>query len=247
LTDDFAITLIRYLREYQALGTGGGLYHFRDEILRGNPDKFFVLNADIACSFPLDSMLSFHRSKEAVATVMGIRVDPSVVHKYGCIVTNPETSEVLHFVEKPETVMSDIISCGIYVFDKSIFQVMNTAIEGRRAKAFEEGVYDNDFVSDSRPSLLSSNSSEERIRLEQDVLSLLAADKKLYNYLCAPGKDFWMQVISPLFFLFWPLMLTIPSISAKNWQLNHSCKSSLLAAFQRKRAETIGFIRPNNE
>ena len=27
---------IRYLREYKAMGTAGGLYHFRDQILRGD-------------------------------------------------------------------------------------------------------------------------------------------------------------------------------------------------------------------
>ncbi|KAJ3316769.1 hypothetical protein HDU76_001561, partial [Blyttiomyces sp. JEL0837] len=189
---EFSHISIRYLREYQALGTGGGLYHFRDEILRGHPDYFFVLNADIASSFPLEEMLSFHLAKKAVATLMGFQVERSVVHKYGCIVINPESSEVLHFVEKPETVLSDIISCGIYLFDSNIFKVMNQAIEGRRAKAIEEGVYDEP-MSDSRPSLLSSP-NEERIRLEQDVLSLLAAEKKLYSYVGVPGKDFWMQI-----------------------------------------------------
>jgi NDP-sugar pyrophosphorylase family protein len=54
------INLKRYLREYQALGTAGGLYHFRDEILRGNPQQFFVMHVDIACSFPLEEMLKAH-------------------------------------------------------------------------------------------------------------------------------------------------------------------------------------------
>jgi hypothetical protein len=35
----------RYLREYQSLGTAGGLHHFKDEILRGNAKSFYVLNA----------------------------------------------------------------------------------------------------------------------------------------------------------------------------------------------------------
>lgn len=30
---------VKYLREYQSLGTAGCLFHFRDEILRGSPDK----------------------------------------------------------------------------------------------------------------------------------------------------------------------------------------------------------------
>ncbi|KAJ3103804.1 Proteasome subunit alpha type-2 [Physocladia obscura] len=191
---EFNTISIRYLREYQSLGTGGGLYHFRDEILRGNPDKFFVLNADIACSFPLDGILAFDSQKaKGTATVMGFRVDRKLVNKFGCIVVNPESSQVLHFVEKPETVLSEIISCGIYLFDKDIFGVMAEAISGLRAKALEDGVYDSTSVADSRPSLLTSN-QEERIRLEHDVLSLLAASKKLYCYVGVPGRDFWMQL-----------------------------------------------------
>ncbi|KAJ3398565.1 Proteasome subunit alpha type-2 [Chytriomyces hyalinus] len=190
---EFNFISIRYLREYQSLGTGGGLYHFRDEILRGNPDRFFVLNADIACSFPLEGMLAFESQKNAVGILMGIKVDRKQVTKYGCIVLNQETAEVLHFVEKPETVLSDVISCGIYLFSKEIFTVMGEAIESARAKALEDGVYDVAPISDSRPSLLSSG-TEERIRLEHDVLSSLATRKKLYCYVGVQGRDFWMQL-----------------------------------------------------
>lgn len=67
-----------YLREYTSLGTGGGIYHFRDQvgrggallqngeltrgrahhparaqILRGKPDAFFVLHCDLCSDFPL--------------------------------------------------------------------------------------------------------------------------------------------------------------------------------------------------
>ncbi|RQM05942.1 hypothetical protein DH86_00002504, partial [Scytalidium sp. 3C] len=34
---EFPQLKIVYLREYQALGTAGGLYHFRDAILKGRP------------------------------------------------------------------------------------------------------------------------------------------------------------------------------------------------------------------
>ena len=36
--------LRRYLREYTSLGTAGGLYHFRDAILKGSPSQIFVIN-----------------------------------------------------------------------------------------------------------------------------------------------------------------------------------------------------------
>lgn len=43
------------------MGTGGGIYHFRDQILSGGPDAFFLMNADVCSEFPLKEMLRFHR------------------------------------------------------------------------------------------------------------------------------------------------------------------------------------------
>ena len=54
------MALSSYLREFRALGTAGGLYHFRDSILRGKPEQIFILNADICSSFPLAEMQAFH-------------------------------------------------------------------------------------------------------------------------------------------------------------------------------------------
>ena len=53
----------RYLQEYTALGTAGGMFHFRDQILSGSPSHLFVLNCDTCCDFPLQEMLDFHESK----------------------------------------------------------------------------------------------------------------------------------------------------------------------------------------
>lgn len=54
---------IRYLQEFVELGTAGGLYHFRDQIRRGNPEAFFVLNGDVCADFPLRQLYEFHKSK----------------------------------------------------------------------------------------------------------------------------------------------------------------------------------------
>lgn len=70
-------TYYRYLQEYTALGTAGGMYHFRDQILSGNPDKFFVINGDVCGDFPLSEMLSFQQSlgDKAVCVIMGTEVE----------------------------------------------------------------------------------------------------------------------------------------------------------------------------
>ena len=66
----------RYLQEYSALGTAGGMYHFRDQILTGNPDLFFVMNADVCGDFPLQEMLEFHQSVDTAPhfTILGTEV-----------------------------------------------------------------------------------------------------------------------------------------------------------------------------
>lgn len=64
----------RYMREYTSLGTAGGLYHFRDAILKGNPSQIFVIHADICFSYPLTEMMHFHESHRGVGTIMGVKV-----------------------------------------------------------------------------------------------------------------------------------------------------------------------------
>ena len=206
----------RYLQEYSALGTGGGIYHFRDQIVSGSPEAFFVLNADVSSAFPLTEMLSFQKEHgepnsfvilgTTVSSWCGLLVHvcetarkalwkwtlhlggglfcsasrlywmicylmseremymcftiwPLLCYQanrtqsmnYGCIVENEETHEVfkcsrfkipessllslfwnlnhapfplqvLHYVEKPSTFVSDIINCGVYLFSPDIFQ-----------------------------------------------------------------------------------------------------------------------------
>jgi mannose-1-phosphate guanylyltransferase len=68
------LTLWRYLREYQALGTAGGLYLFRDAILKGDPKTIIVMHADVCCSFPLEDMLAMHTEKQAIGTMLGTKV-----------------------------------------------------------------------------------------------------------------------------------------------------------------------------
>ncbi|KAM9736811.1 mannose-1-phosphate guanylyltransferase regulatory subunit alpha isoform 3-T5 [Dama dama] len=107
---------IRYLQEFAPLGTGGGLYHFRDQILAGSPEAFFVLNADVCSDFPLSAMLDVHRHQPHPFLLLGTTANRTQSLNYGCIVENPQTHEVLHYVEKPSTFVSDIINCGIYLF-----------------------------------------------------------------------------------------------------------------------------------
>lgn len=184
---------IQYLREYQALGTAGGLYHFRDAILKGGPDRFFVLNADVCCSFPLEQMLKVFEEKDAEAVILGTRVSNDAATNFGCIVSDAETKRVLHYVEKPESHISNLINCGVYLFStESIFPAIKSAIKRRQERPRllsypSSDKLDSSFTGERQE----DGEKNEVLRLEQDILSDLADSNQFY---VLETKDFWRQI-----------------------------------------------------
>ncbi|KAL7991881.1 hypothetical protein Chor_016137 [Crotalus horridus] len=136
---------IRYLQEYAALGTGGGIYHFRDQILSGNPAAFFVLNADVCSEFPLEEMLAFHRQRGSSDSflMLGTTANRKQSLNYGCIVANADTHEVLHYVEKPSTFVSELINCGIYLFTPAIFHHIGEVFQCNQQELLFSAIYAN--------------------------------------------------------------------------------------------------------
>lgn len=89
----------------------------QDELTDGNPDTILVLNCDVCSNFPLRELVSFHESNGGVATLMAIKVSDESAHKdHGVVVAHPETKQLTHYVEKPETAVSDMVNTGIYAF-----------------------------------------------------------------------------------------------------------------------------------
>lgn len=51
---------------------------------------------------------------------------------YGCMVTNKATNEVTHYVEKPNSYVSTLINCGIYMCSLDIFNVIGEAFKSKQ-------------------------------------------------------------------------------------------------------------------
>jgi mannose-1-phosphate guanylyltransferase len=196
---EFPGVTIKYLREYEALGTAGGLYHFRDAILKGKPERLFVLNADVCCSFPLEEMLQLFTDKDAEAVILGTRVSDEAATNFGCIVSDAHTRRVLHYVEKPESRISNLINCGVYLFaTEVIFPSIRSAIKRRTDRPSRLVSYpssdnlENSFVlPDAGGDEDDDDKQKQVIRLEQDILSDMADSKQFYVY---ETKDFWRQI-----------------------------------------------------
>ena len=55
------------------LGTAGSIYLFRDLVLAGNPESFFLIFCDILCDLPLNDMVRA-REKWMKYMIMGVEV-----------------------------------------------------------------------------------------------------------------------------------------------------------------------------
>lgn len=196
---EFPQFAIKYLREYTALGTAGGLYHFRDAIMKGNPSRLFVVNADVCCSFPLKEMLDMFEEKEAEAVLLGTKVSNEAASNFGCecpfrllspvcflifaftgIVADPKTSQVRHYVEKPESHISNLINCGVYLFSSSVFSLIRSAMEDKAIRLASDPTLDP-----------SDGDTSSVLRLEQDILGPLSDSRRFFVY---ETRDFWRQI-----------------------------------------------------
>jgi mannose-1-phosphate guanylyltransferase len=87
---------------------------------------------------------------------------------------------------KAESFVSDIISCGIYLFSKDIIRDMGRAVAERRAQ-YEKQVEEDPYFYSATPSDI------DVVMLEQDVLRKLAGNEHLY-VMIQGQDDFWMQI-----------------------------------------------------
>ncbi|KAJ2908773.1 mannose-1-phosphate guanyltransferase, partial [Coemansia aciculifera] len=124
----FGIT-ITFSVEKEPLGTAGPLALARD-VLGKDDSPFFVLNADVTCEYPFEKMRDFHIGHGNEGTILATKVEePS---KYGVIVTQPNSSHIDRFVEKPVEFVGNRINAGIYIFSPSILdriELRPTSIE----------------------------------------------------------------------------------------------------------------------
>ncbi|KAL1457550.1 hypothetical protein WDU94_007766 [Cyamophila willieti] len=174
---------IRYLQEFIALGTGGGIFHFRDQIRCGNPDAFFVLNGDVCADFALNEMLEFHRGcPNSLVTVMATEATRQQSVYYGCIVRNQQTSEITHYVEKPSTFVSTLVNCGVYVFSLEIFQNIGAVFKRK-----EDEFYSRNYVKNGK------DTDFNHIQLEKELIMPLAGTGRAYVY---QTSKWWSQLKS---------------------------------------------------
>lgn len=139
-------------------------------------------------------MLQIFEEKDAEAVILGTRVSNEAASNFGCIVSDAHSKRVLHYVEKPESHISNLINCGVYLFStEAIFPSIKSAIKRRFDRPRLVSYPSSDALDQYIPPDDDDNDSAktEVIRLEQDILSDLADSRQFF---VLETKDFWRQI-----------------------------------------------------
>jgi len=108
---------IEYLRPQADLGTAGCIKFAEKDL----DDSFLVISGDLLTDFNLKTVLSAHRRKKALATLVLTRVaDPL---EYGVVIVD-EKMRIQRFLEKPSwgEVFSDTSNTGIYLLEPDVLK-----------------------------------------------------------------------------------------------------------------------------
>lgn len=123
---------INYTVEPKPLGTAGAFKFAEDRIKQTT----IVFNGDILTNIDLNTIVSEHKQRAAVATLVLVPVkNPS---SYGLVETDP-SGRVLRFIEKPkpDQITCNTINAGIYILEPSVLKY----IPANQPYMFEYGLF----------------------------------------------------------------------------------------------------------
>jgi mannose-1-phosphate guanylyltransferase len=130
--DRYGELRLEYKVEEEPLGTGGAI-RFAAE---GMDEPFFALNGDSLRETDLGALVTFHRERQGLATILLTPVeDPS---RYGLVRVHGD-GRVLSFLEKPrpEEIDTNLINAGLYVLEPEVLAL----IPPGRAVSIEREVF----------------------------------------------------------------------------------------------------------
>jgi|FaiFalDrversion3_1042247.scaffolds.fasta_scaffold01077_4 D-glycero-alpha-D-manno-heptose 1-phosphate guanylyltransferase len=161
---------IRYSREQMPLGTAGPLKVAGPLI---PATDFLVLNGDSFFNIDLNTLVRYHKSRKALATIALAKVNNA--QRYGTVEVDSR-GKIVKFIEKEQTEKAGLINGGIYVFHRKVLDLIP---EGRAVsleyeifpklvgKAFYGLPFEAYFVDIGVP--------EDYLELQADPSRLLAA------------------------------------------------------------------------
>jgi NDP-mannose synthase len=160
---------IDYSFESQPLGTAGPL-----ALIEGLDETFLVMNADVLTDLNYRTLVEYHRTLGAIATVSAyerqVTIDLGVIIKdSGC--------RIRDYVEKPS--YTYLVSMGVYVFEPAIMDYIRSN--------------DRSYLSANQDSKLETRNSKPQGYLDfPDLVKLLLHCDQEVNYY--PFNGYWLDI-----------------------------------------------------
>jgi len=118
---------VAYVEESQPMGDAGPLRLIDKEV--GLDETFLVVYGDVFTDVDINAVLSYHKSRGAIATLTAVPVDSP--ERYGILSMNEE-GKVIDFVEKPSyRPRSNLANAGVYVFEPEVLKYVE---DGKKQK-----------------------------------------------------------------------------------------------------------------
>ena len=109
---------IIFCEEYEPLGTGGAIKKSEQYITSNN---VIIINGDSFINLNTDHLVNWHYKMESDCTIVATEIENS--NRYGTIEIGKK-SRLVGFKEKNDTSSQGLVNAGIYVMNKSIFNLM---------------------------------------------------------------------------------------------------------------------------
>lgn len=100
-------------------GTANAIYQQLDYFQKNAADKVLIMPSDHAYKMDYRKMLAFHEMSKADVTVGVVPVPLEEAHRFGTL-TLGKNGYVTEYVEKPDEPRSNLVSMGVYIFNKDV-------------------------------------------------------------------------------------------------------------------------------
>ncbi|KAF0990345.1 hypothetical protein HZS_6091, partial [Henneguya salminicola] len=118
---------ISYVNEETPRGTAGALTYLKNHLFLEGFKTLIVSHCDVVCNYPFKKMRNKSNSLPSLYTSQCAfsysQAPQDVSHHFGCLILND--SQVVHYVEKPQSYISDNINAGVSILDISVIDVIS--------------------------------------------------------------------------------------------------------------------------
>ena len=167
------------------------MLHFAEITERDDPDCILMVNSDVCSSFPLRELVESHLKNGGLGTMLvktaaGGDLDAT---EFGNAICDAQ-ERLLHYTDKPETRVGDLINTGVYAFSRRIFNHIRRFIESKAA------------LGSSRAGAPGETQGADYARIDDVFVALAGKNTCSYDQLFVHASSgFWEKVKTPGFAL----------------------------------------------